>query len=178
MCCPVSSHISWRRWGEGKNGFKLNATSEGLQIWKPAGGLSRNYLCRCPLAFPDTQPKPFSREGRKVASVPKLSLPGTNAVIRIAAGRLSSLTFPHTRNSMNLHSWGCLTAKSKGKVQLEIPIRRAHFLVVQTQFRHSPNNGSSVGLFALMPSPILDSLQYKTRLTFHILCLVISGNSF
>lgn len=53
-------------------------------------------------------------KGGKIASIPELSLPATNAVIRIAAGKLSSLTFPHTQDSMNLHSWGCLTSKQKG----------------------------------------------------------------
>jgi hypothetical protein len=58
-------------------------------------------------------------KGGKIASIPELSLPATNVVIRIAAGRLSSLNFPHTQNSMNLYSWGCLTSKQKGKVQLK-----------------------------------------------------------
>lgn len=66
-------------------------------------------------------------KGGKTASIPELSLPATNAVIRIAAGRLSSLTFPHTPNSRNLHSWGCLTSKQKDKVQLKISVRRTCF---------------------------------------------------
>jgi len=60
---------------------------------------------------------------------PELSLPATNVVIRIAAGRLSSLTFPHTQNSVNLYSWGSLNSEQKGKVQLKDLSKRGTFCI-------------------------------------------------
>lgn len=90
---------------------KRYGTSEGLQIQQPAGGLTETVMCRKLLGPLRYMAQVTFLRGKKNSINPRAVPRGTNAVIRIAAGMLSSLTFPHIQNSMNLHSWGCLTAR-------------------------------------------------------------------
>lgn len=78
---------------EGISGSNSVPHLKGYRFGNLQGIKQKLSFVGAPWPYPISSPS-LSPEGRKIASTPELSLSGTNAVIRIAAGKLSSLTSP------------------------------------------------------------------------------------